>query len=266
MAGEVERQARRDRVRQLPRAGERPLRGLQARVGKPEHPQREGQVVQDVHPVVHAGREDVLAVLARVVEAERRLERRPGGDELPLVEQGDPGHEMADRQGDRIAGAPDRGARAVRQLPRPPPLARDVGDPPQAAEGVDQLRGRPEPLGQLDGAGVDRLRLRGREPSGRPDRRAERELQVELPPGARVGVGQGAEHGEPSGEVRDRLRVRRRLRRAPARLQPVVGGRRRPGPPPCGAGPAAPAWCPRARGSAPPGRRRSRRAAPGGGS
>ena len=37
-AGEVQRQARRDRVRQLPSLGERPPRGLQARVGKPEHP------------------------------------------------------------------------------------------------------------------------------------------------------------------------------------------------------------------------------------
>ena len=133
VAGEVQCQSGRERVRQLPRAVERLVRGLQARVRKPEHPLREGQVVQDVHTIVHAGRKDVRTMITWVVEAECRLERGLGGDEFPLIEQAHAGHEVADRERDGIGRAPDRGPGAVRQLSCPLPLALDVGDAPQAA-------------------------------------------------------------------------------------------------------------------------------------
>ena len=69
VAGEVQCQADRDRMRQFPRAVESTLRGLQTPFGKPLNSKRDSKMVQDVHAVVHAGREDVRPGIFRVVEA-----------------------------------------------------------------------------------------------------------------------------------------------------------------------------------------------------
>ena len=98
MAGEMECQADRDRVRELARPGERLLRGPQTSLGITQHPLHQGKVVQDVHPIVHAGHEHVRPVVTGIVEAERGLERRLGGNEIASLEAGDAGHEVADRQ------------------------------------------------------------------------------------------------------------------------------------------------------------------------
>ena len=68
-----------------------------------------------------------------VVEAECRVERGPGGDEFPSIEQAHTGHEVADREGDRIDRSPDHGLCVGGQLSCRLPLTLHVGDAPQAA-------------------------------------------------------------------------------------------------------------------------------------
>src|SRR4051794_9648594 len=151
-----------------------------------------------MHAIVHAAREDVCTMIAWTVEAERRLERRSGGDKLTLIEQGNPSHEVAHRQGNGIAGVPDRDACAVHQLPCLRPITSDVRNSPLPSDRVNQPRGVLELFGKLEGAAVNRPRLRGREPPGRPDRGAECQLQLELASGADIDIEEASKRSEPT--------------------------------------------------------------------
>src|SRR3954454_20115739 len=113
-------------------------------------------MIEDVHTIVEAGREDVRAVVTRIVEVKRRFERRPGANKLALVEQCNSEHEMGDRQSDGIIRLSDCVTQAVHQLSCLLPIACNIGDPPQATEGMNQWRGPPEPFSQYARPVIDR--------------------------------------------------------------------------------------------------------------
>ena len=133
------------------------------------------------------------AVLLRVIQGKALLQVRSGRDELSQREQGLPQCPVGFQEESGVLRALGQAQELLRQLARRLQLAPHQIKRPQPKEHREELRGLPDLLAQLPGAGVGLLPLPGGKAFGGHQRRAQSEVQREFLLGALGGVGQGLE-------------------------------------------------------------------------